>query len=103
MTKKDNSGRQNGSFKQFDGKTYKEISQIMTDMGYNRMKHSNVRTTFVLSLAKIAGEISMFYGENKTKKELIAIAINPMFQESVRDYMYDIQKLEKTDGYPIDD
>jgi len=97
--------RKAGSYKQFEGKTYSEISEIMTEAGYKKMKHSNVRTTFIHSLAKIADEIVDFYGESKTQEELLDIARNPMFQEAIRDYMHDINNdtRKKENELPIND
>lgn len=78
-----------GTGKMFDGKTYHEIAEIMSSKGY-KMKHSNVRTIYIKTLMKVADEISNLYDLNKTEKELLDIAINPDFQDTIRGFMSDI-------------
>lgn len=78
-----------GTSKQFDGKTYHEIADEMKDAGF-KMNHSTARNVYINALIKIAGEVSDLYNLNLSQKELKAIAINPNFQESIRDFMDDI-------------
>jgi hypothetical protein len=78
-----------GTSKQFDGKTYHEIADEMKDAGF-KMNHSTARNVYINALIKIAGEVSDLYDLNLSQKELKAIAINPNFQESIRDFMDDI-------------
>lgn len=78
-----------GSAKMLDGKTYHEISSEMTSKGF-KMNHSSCRNDYIKALMKIAKEVSGLYGLNHDDKALKEIAINPSFQESVRDFMEDI-------------
>ena len=78
-----------GTSKQFDGKTYHEIADEMKDAGF-KMNHSTARNVYINALIKIAGEVSDLYDLNLSQKELKAIAINPNFQESIKDFMDDI-------------
>ena len=78
-----------GTSKQFDGKTYHEIADEMKDAGF-KMNHSTARNVYINALIKIAGEVSDLYDLNLSQKELKAIAINPNFQESIRDFMDNI-------------
>ena len=75
-----------GTIKKFDGKTYHQIADEMTEMGY-KMKHSYARTIYINSLKKVAAEISDVSGLEHDDKELLRIAVNADFQESVRDFM----------------
>ena len=79
-----------GTIKKFDGKTYQEISEILTTHGHS-LKHSAVRTIYIKSLMKVAKEISKLYGLNKSEEELLKIAVDADFQESIREYMSDIE------------
>jgi len=78
-----------GTSKQFDGKTYHEIADEMNNAGF-KMNHSTARNLYINALIKIAGEVSDLYDLNLSQKELKAIAINPNFQESIKDFMDDI-------------
>ena len=83
-----------GSAKLFEGKTYHEISSELKDHGY-KINHSSCRNDFISSLMKIAEEIGGLYGLNHDSKELKSIAIDPEFQESVRDLMEGIDAKRK--------
>lgn len=78
-----------GTSKKFEGKTYHEIADYMNDRGY-KMNHSTARNLYIQTLIKVAEEISELYDVKQTKEDLIKIAINPDFQESVRDFISDI-------------
>ena len=78
-----------GTIKKFDGKTYHQIADEMTEKGF-KMKHSYARTIYINSLKKVAAEISDLYGLQHDDKELLRIAVNADFQESVRDFMVKI-------------
>ena len=75
-----------GTSKQFDGKTYHEIAGELNDQGY-KMNHSTVRNVYVKALMKIASEVTDLYDVSMDEKELKKIAINPEFQETIRDFM----------------
>lgn len=93
-----------GSSKMFEGKTYQEIADIMTEKGF-KMKHSNVRTIYIKTLMKVADEISSLYGLEKSEKDLQDIAINPDFQDSVRGFITDIideSSKQKKNSFPFD-
>jgi len=72
--------------KSLGGKTYHEISDIMHDKGY-KMNHSTARNVFVSSLKKIASEVTELYSLDLNEKEIKKIAIDPRFQEAVRQFM----------------
>jgi len=80
-----------GTVKKFNGKNYSEIATIMTDNGY-KMKHSYARTIYINSLKKVAAELSKLYDLEYNDKELLNIAINYDFQESIRDFMANIEE-----------
>jgi len=75
-----------GTSKQFEGKTYHEIAKIMNEAGF-KMNHSTARNLFVNALIKVADEITTLYNQDHNKEDLKKLAINPDFQESVRDFM----------------
>ena len=83
-----------GTSKQFEGKTYHEIADYMRDQGF-KMNHSTARNVYIQSLVKVAEEISSLYNIKQDSKDLVKIAINPDFQESVRDFMSDINEERK--------
>jgi hypothetical protein len=74
------------SSKMLGGKTYHQISKIMIDYGY-KMNHSTVRNIFISSLKKIAFEITALYGLKLSEQEIKKIAIDPRFQDAVRQFM----------------
>jgi len=75
-----------GTSKQFDGKTYHEIAGELNDQGF-KMNHSTARNVYVKALMKIASEVTELYDVSMDEKELKKIAINPEFQETIRDFM----------------
>lgn len=75
-----------GTSKQFDGKTYHQIAHQLNEEGF-KMNHSTARNVYVQALMKIASEVSGLYDLKLDKKELKKIAINPDFQETIRDFM----------------
>ena len=68
------------------GKTYHEISDIMKDKGF-KMNHSTARNVFVSSLKKIASQVTSVYEVSLDEKDIKRIAIDPRFQEAVREFM----------------
>ena len=75
-----------GTSKSLGGKTYHEISRDMRQEGY-KMNHSTVRNVFIKSLMKIAYEVTAIYSLKLNEKEIKKIAIDPRFQEAVRQFM----------------
>lgn len=75
-----------GTSKKFDGKTYHQIADQLNEEGY-KMNHSTARNVYVQALIKIADEVSSLYNLDLDKKDLKKIAINPEFQETIRDFM----------------
>ena len=73
---------------QLGGLGYREISEKMCEDGY-KMNHSTASNLFINSLIKVAAELSVLYDLNLDHAALKKIAINPSFQESVRDFMFD--------------
>ena len=78
-----------GTSKLFDGMTYHEIADSMKTSGF-KMNHSTARNLFINSLIKVASELAELYDLKLDKPALKKIAINPSFQESVRDFMYEV-------------
>ncbi len=72
--------------KSLGGRTYHEISDFMVDHGF-KMNHSTARNVFIASLKKIASEITGVYGMSLSDKQIKKIAIDPRFQEAVRQFM----------------
>lgn len=77
-----------GNSKQLEGKSYKEIAEILNKKGY-KIKFSMARTIYIESLMKVANEIAKLYGLKYSREELMQIASNPDFQESVRGFISD--------------
>ena len=77
-----------GTSKSLGGKTYHEISEAMNEQGF-KMNHSTARNVFVSSLKKIAHEITLLYGMKLSEKDIKKIAIDPRFQEAVKEFMSD--------------
>jgi len=79
-----------GTSKLFEGMTYHQIADSMRESGF-KMNHSTARNLFINSLIKVASELSVLYDLNLDHAALKKIAINPSFQESVRDFMFESQ------------
>lgn len=75
-----------GTSKQFDGKTYHQIADELNEQGF-KMNHSTARNVYVKALMKIASEVTDLYDVSMDEKKLKKIAINPEFQETIRDFM----------------
>ena len=70
--------------------SYHDIAKEMNKKDF-KMNHSTARNLFVSGLIKIAENISILHGESFDKKKLKSIAIDPRFQESVAEYMREIE------------
>ena len=68
------------------GKTYHEISDEMRAQGY-KMNHSTARNIFISSLKKVAIEMTSLYNLKLTDAQIKKIAIDPRFQEAIKEYM----------------
>ena len=79
-----------GTSKLFDGMTYHEIADSMRESGF-KMNHSTARNVFVNALIKVADEIADLYDLQLSDKDLKNLAINPSFQDSVREFMSEIE------------
>ena len=75
-----------GTVKSLGGKSYHEIAETMNCEGF-KMNHSTARNVFVNSLMKIATSVTGIYDLELNEKDIKSIAINPMFQEAVSDFM----------------
>jgi hypothetical protein len=75
-----------GTSKKFDGKTYHQIADELNEQGF-KMNHSTARNVYVNALIKIASEVTDLYNIDMDKAKLKKIAINPEFQETIRDFM----------------
>ena len=67
-----------GTISNLGGKSYNEISEIMTDRGHV-MNHSTARNVFLSSMKKIAYNACKLYGLELNDKSVKKIACNPMF------------------------
>ena len=72
--------------KSLGGRTYHEISDVMVEKGY-KMNHSTARNVFISSLKKIASNVTDMYGLTLSEKQIKKIAIDPRFQEAVKEFM----------------
>jgi len=61
------------------GKSYKEISEIMTSQG-DKMNHSTARNVFLNSMKKIASTACSLYGVSSSDENIKRIANDPRFQ-----------------------
>jgi len=75
-----------GTISNLGGKSYSEISDIMTSRG-DTMNHSTARNVFISSMKKLAGNACRLYGLKLDDKELKKIACDPRFQESISEMM----------------
>lgn len=67
------------------GKTYREISDIMTESG-DKINHSTARNIFLGAMTKIAKKMTQDYDGVDSAE----IAEDPRFQEAVQELMIDI-------------
>ena len=65
-----------------EGKTYREIAEIMTNDGH-KMNKATARETFIRGLSKIAKGIAQEHGEQLTDKQARERVSNPHFQEAL--------------------
>ena len=70
------------------GKSYSEISNIMTSRG-DKMNHSTARNVFLSSMKKIASSTCKLYGLDMSEENIKRIACDPRFQESISTLMSD--------------
>jgi hypothetical protein len=71
-----------GTVANLGGKSYTEISEIMTSRG-DKMNHSTARNVFLSSMKKIASSACRLYGLDMTDAEIKKIACDPRFQAGV--------------------
>lgn len=71
-----------GTAMNLGGKSYSEISNIMTTRG-DTMNHSTARNVFITSMKKLASATCKLYGVEADDKNLKKIACDPRFQESI--------------------
>ena len=71
-----------GTISNLGGKSYSEISEIMTSRG-DTMNHSTARNVFLNSMKKIASSTCRLYGLEMSDAEIKKIACDPRFQEGV--------------------
>jgi hypothetical protein len=76
--------------KSLGGKSYQEISTLMTEQGY-KMNHSTARNVFVNSLEKIARDIVALYDVSADEKSIHRISKDPRFQDAIVNYMREIK------------
>ena len=71
-----------GTTSNLGGKSYSEISEIMTSRG-DKMNHSTARNVFLSSMKKIASSTCKLYGLDVNDAQIKKIACDPRFQEGV--------------------
>ena len=71
-----------GTTTNLGGKSYSEISEIMTERG-DKMNHSTARNVFLSSMKKIASKTCKLYGVTADDAKIKKIACDPRFQEGV--------------------
>jgi len=72
------------------GKSYQEIANTMTDMGY-KMNHSTARNICVDSMMKIVKSVLETQDINMSEKEIKKIAKDPRFQIGVSDIIREME------------
>jgi len=70
------------------GKSYKEISEIMSERG-DKMNHSTARNVFLNSMKKIAATACELYGLETNETNIKRIANDPRFQSGVSEIIKD--------------
>jgi hypothetical protein len=76
--------------KSLGGKSYQEISNIMSEKGY-KMNHSTARNVFVSSLEKIARDVVGLYNLPTDDKSINRISKDPRFQDAIVNFMREIE------------
>lgn len=76
--------------KSLGGKSYQEISNIMSEKGY-KMNHSTARNVFVSSLEKIAKDVVSLYEIESDDKSINRISKDPRFQDAIVSFMREIE------------
>ena len=76
--------------KSLGGKSYQEISTIMTEKGF-KMNHSTARNVFVSSLEKIARDVVDLYDISADEKSICRISKDPRFQDAIVSFMREIE------------
>ena len=71
-----------GTISNLGGKSYSEISEIMTSRG-DTMNHSTARNVFLSSMKKLVSSTCRLYGLEMSPAEIKKIACDPRFQEGV--------------------
>tara|TARA_R100001377_G_C3139959_1_gene92304 strand:- start:156 stop:446 length:291 start_codon:yes stop_codon:yes gene_type:complete len=76
--------------KTLGGKSYHEISSLMSEKGY-KMNHSTARNVFVSSLEKIARDVVKLYDTAADEKSINRISKDPRFQDAIVSFMREIE------------
>mgnify|MGYP001048210951 CR=1 FL=1 len=84
-----------GTTKSLGGLSYHAIANEMNERDY-KMNHSTARNLFVNGLIKIAENICKTYGRDLSPQDIKKIAIDPRFQESVAEFMREIEHERKS-------
>lgn len=69
-----------------DGVNYREISELMTEMGWT-MNHSSARNHVLRAMKKFAAGFAAAHGIHATDEQLSAAAVAPAFQSFVGDVL----------------
>lgn len=76
--------------KTLGGKSYHEISTLMTEKGF-KMNHSTARNVFVSSLEKIARNVVDLYDLKIDDRSISSISKDPRFQDAIVTFMREIE------------
>jgi hypothetical protein len=79
-----------------DGINYREISEIMTQMGYD-MKHSSVRNYILRTMKKFADALVKEWGIEEEDLDTEMISRSPQFQKGIGEILHVIYNYEKED------
>lgn len=73
-----------------DGVNYRDIAEIMTDLGYP-MKHSAARNYIIAVMKKFAEEFCRALNITLDDETMSNVAKNPLFQSGVADILWYVE------------
>ena len=79
-----------GTASNLGGKSYTEISEIMTTRG-DKMNHSTARNVFLSSMKQIASEVCALHGEDVSDKDMYKIA---KMSEKTKDHLWILPEIQ---------
>ena len=79
-----------------DGINYREIADIMTEMGFT-MNHSSARNYVLRVMQKFAEALDKEWALSMTDEKINKIASSPQFQSAIADILHDLESERKND------